>query len=185
MGFLPQTAVDEVGANTAPDKRYLSLTKIQEEKELRIRFVGEGITGHEAWTTNNKPLRWRVLPEELPSNIRVDDNGSQSTKFFMTGIVYDYEAEIFRVLQISQKTVLENIYKYMKDEDYGDLTGYDLVITRKGSGKETKYSVLAKPPKPLAAAVDAEFKELGWKLDYVFENKNPWDKEAPAEAAAA
>jgi hypothetical protein len=178
MAFLTAEKVDEVGANTAPDKRYMSITKLQEEKEYRIRFMGEGITGYEAWTTQNKPMRWSVLPDELPANIRVDENSNtQVAKYFVTGIVWDYDTELFRVLSITQKTVLDQLFKYMKDEDYGDAERYDIVLSRKGSDKNTKYSLLAKPPKAVAASIKASFTELDWDLTKLFANQNPWDSE--------
>jgi hypothetical protein len=176
MAFLSIDKVDEVGANTAPDKRYMNLTKLQEDKEYKVRFIGEGITGFEAWTNQNKPVRFEVLPDELPADIRVDEaTGNQTAKFFMTGIVWDYESEMFRVFSITQKTVLEQLHKYMKDEDYGDPNGYDIVISKKGSGKDTKYSLLAKPPKPAPAAVKTGYAELGWDLKMLLQSRNPWD----------
>lgn len=175
MAFLTTDKVDEVGANTAPDKRYMNVTKLQEDKEYKVRFIGEGITGYEAWLTNNKPMRWPLLPEELPHNVRPDDNGNQTAKYFLSGIVWDYEQEMFRVLSLTQKTLLEQLFKYMKDEDYGDATGYDIVISKKGSGKETKYSLLAKPPKPVAASIKSAFADLDWDLKRLFDQAAPWD----------
>lgn len=175
MAFLTADKVDEVGANTAPDKRYLTVNKLQEDKEYKLRFIGEGITGYEAWTTANKPMRWPLLPEELPLNIREDDNGNQTAKYFISGIVWDYEQEMFRVISITQKTLLEQLFKYMKDEDYGDATGYDIVISKKGSGKESKYSLLAKPPKPVTASIKSAFTDLDWDLSQLFHGNHPWD----------
>lgn len=185
MAFLTQEKITEVGANTGPDKRYFSLTKMQEDKPYRIRFVGEGITGYEAWTTASKPVRWDTLPDELPANIRPDDSGKVSAKYFICGIVWDYAEDMFRVLSISQKTILESLHKYMQDEDYGPDMGYDLVLSRKGTGKETKYNLLAKIPKPLSSKIKAEFAELDWDLTRLYSGDSPWPDTATAPADSA
>ena len=185
MSFLTLDKVDEVGANTGPDKKYLAVTKLQEDKEYKLRFFGEGATGYEGWTVANKPLRWPLLPSEIPSNIRTDDNGAQVVKFFIAGIVWDYDQEIFRVINITQKTILDQLHKYMKDEDYGDLNGYDVTITKTGSGMQTKYRVLAKPPKAPSASIKEGFSELTWKINNLFQNINPWDDAPAAEAPSS
>lgn len=176
MAFLSQAALDEVAQNTGPDKRYLSLSKLPDGKPCRVRILGEGITGFEAWTLQNKPLRWPILPNELPASIRPDDNGNLTARFFITGIVWDYAEEMFRVMTVTQKGVIDVINKHIRDEDYGDPSGYDFTITKTGSGLETKYSVMAKPPKPVAASIKADFADLEWDLHQLFEGKAPWDE---------
>jgi hypothetical protein len=183
MAFLSPEALDEVAQNTGPDKRYLGLSKLPDGKPTRIRILGEGITGFEAWTTNNKPIRWPLLPDELPANIRPDDNGNQSAKYFIAGIAWDYAEEMFRVVTITQKGVLDSINKHIRDEDYGDPSGYDFTITKTGSGLETKYSVMAKPPKPISASIKAAFADLDWDLTRLFDGKAPWDE--PTKGGAA
>jgi hypothetical protein len=183
MAFLSPEALDEVAQNTGPDKRYLGLSKLPDGKPTRIRILGEGITGFEAWTTNNKPIRWPLLPDELPANIRPDDNGNQSAKYFIAGIAWDYAEEMFRVVTITQKGVLDSINKHIRDEDYGDPSGYDFTITKTGSGLETKYSVMAKPPKPISASIKAAFADLDWDLTKLFDGKAPWDEDSKGGAA--
>jgi len=50
-------------------------------------------------------------------------------------------------------TIFNAIKQYAMEPDYGDPTQYDLKIKKEGSGRETKYTVLATPQKkPLSAA---------------------------------
>lgn len=50
-------------------------------------------------------------------------------------------------------TIFNAIKQYAMDPDYGDPTQYDLKIKKEGTGRETKYTVLAAPQKkPLNAA---------------------------------
>lgn len=64
----------------------------------------------------------------------------------------------FQVLAINRKTnkveILESgpkifgeIKQYAVDPDYGDPTKYDFKIKKEGSGRETKYTVMASPKK--------------------------------------
>jgi hypothetical protein len=181
MPFLAKAQLNELKEQTAPDKRYMGLSKLPQDEAVRIRFLGSAITGYEGWTTQKKPMRWEVAPEDLPANLATDDSGNPQIRYFVAGIVWDYSLKKFRVLQINQRTILEQIYKYEMDEDYGDVTGYDVIITRSGEGLNTKYSVLAKPPKPMAATIKAEFEELGWDLQRLYDGKHPWPDKDPTK----
>jgi hypothetical protein len=117
MTFLSITAIEEIAKETSGSGRYLNPAKI--DGEVRVRFFGSGITGFEAWTDDNKPVRWETKPEELPANIRQQE-GFQTIKRFLAGLVYDYSANDFKILQITQKTLMDQLFKFIKDEDYGD-----------------------------------------------------------------
>jgi hypothetical protein len=56
------------------------------------------------------------------------------------------------------------IWTLYRNEDFGDPTGYDLSITRTGSGLDTKYTVVGHPPKELSKDAQQVFSE--WKADH-------------------
>lgn len=177
MAFLTAEKVKTIKENTGADKRYLNISKLSDSQPTRIRFVGEGITGFLAWSVNKKPLRWEICPEVLPETVKPDDNGDRTAKFFMTGICWDYDNEMFRVVEITQKSILGDLQKYMADEDYGDPCGYDIVITRTGSGLDTRYETLPKPPKPLASSIEEAFEAIDWDLHQLYDGRHPWAAE--------
>lgn len=174
MAFLTAEKVKTIKENTGGDKRYLNISKIPDGQQVRIRFFGEGATGFVAWTTDKKPLRWELHPEVLPEIVRPNDDGSRTAKFFLAGICWDYETKMFRVVEITQKGIIGDIQKYVADEDFGDPTEYDIVISRTGNGLDTKYDTLAKPPKPISADVKAKFAELEWDLSNLYAGRHPW-----------
>lgn len=174
MAFLTAEKVKTIKENTGGDKRYLNISKIPDGQQVRIRFFGEGLTGFVAWTTDKKPIRWEMLPDVLPESVRPNDDGSRTAKFFLAGICYDYEAKLFRVVEITQKSIIGDIQKYAADEDFGDAEGYDIVIQRTGNGLDTKYDTLAKPPKPTPAALKEAFAELNWDLSNLYAGRHPW-----------
>ena len=185
MAFLSAEKVKTIKENTGADKRYLNLSKLPDGQPVRIRFFGEGITGFLAWTVDRKPVRWEMRPETLPETVKPDDNGSRTAKFFLTGVCWDYEADMFRVVEITQKPVITDIQKYIADEDYGDPHNYDLTITRTGSGLDTKYDVLAKPPKPASKETADKFAELDWNLANLYEGRHPWSAEDDTDESKA
>lgn len=171
--FLDLNVCEEIAKESAGSGRYINPSKLTDEK--RLRFVGAGITGFSAWTTEGKPIRWEKKPEELPGNIAPNPyNGKVYASRFMAGVVYDYEAGDFKILEITQKTLMEQLFKFMKDEDYGQPTGYDVKISKTGEGDKTKYSLVAAPPKPLTTEIAKAHAELNCNLHALFDGEDPW-----------
>ena len=165
--------VDELEKESAVGGRYLNPAKL--EKETKIRFFGAGITGWQAWTTENEPLRWESKPEEFPANIKKNDSGAVDLKHFMAGIVWDYEDEGFKIILITQKTIKDELFKCMKAPEYGDdLNKYDIKLNKTGVLKETKYSVLALPPKAVDKAIAQQFEELQCDLKAMYDGDDPF-----------
>ncbi len=152
--------------------RYVNLSKI--EGERRYRFIGSGITGFAAWTTETKPVRWEVKPSEIPENIKPDMNGSREPKRFMASLVWDYEEEDFRIMEITQISLMKLIYKYSADEDYGDLAGYDVKIIREKKGEKTSYTLIPSPPRPLKPEISKAYEKVECNLHALYEGKDPW-----------
>jgi len=78
--------------------------------------------------------------------------------------VWNYDLEQVQICNVPQKSIKEAIMGYYKDEDFGSPVGYDLKVTRTGKKLETKYNVIATPPK------DFDQNLLEWKdfdIDWV------------------
>jgi hypothetical protein len=171
--FLSAAAVAEIAKESSGSGRYLNPAKLTEE--VRVRFFGSGVTGFEAWTIDNKPVRWETKPEELPSNIRQQE-GYQTIKRFLAGVVYDYSAGDFKILHITQKTLMDQLFKFISDADYGDPTEYDIKISRTGEGKKTEYTLVAAPPKEVKADIRQRYDELKCNLYLLFDGEDPFSE---------
>lgn len=169
--FLSTAVIEEISSEASSAGRYINPSKIN--GEIRLRFLGRGVTGFESWTNDNKPVRWQQKPEELPANIRKQE-GYQPIKRFLAGVVYDYASDDFKILQITQRTLMDQLFKYMSDEDYGDPNGYDIKIGKTGEGKETKYTLVPSPPKALKAGVQEQYDALHCDLDQLFDGGDPF-----------
>jgi hypothetical protein len=189
MAFLSQDQVEQVAANSTTDSRYVAPSKLTEGKPFRFRFFGEALLGWEVWLDmgkgSSKPQRWELKPAELPANAKPDQNGKTDARFFIAGVVWDYEAERFSIMQITQKTLLDKLRKYQADEDYGDATGYDVKITRNVAGERTTYDLVAAPPKAVAKSIAIEFDEFQCNLGALITGEDPFAVEAPTRELAA
>jgi hypothetical protein len=174
--WLANDVVDALVKETSSG-RYVNPSKLEENKEHRFRFFGTGITGYEVWTTDNKPVRYVEKPADadLPPNVKFEENGAPSVRRFIAGLVFDYAAEEFKILQLTQKGLMNSLFKYIQDADYGDPCGYDIKIQRKGSGLKTEYTLVPSPPKEPAAAIRAQYDEMHCNLEALFEGKDPFD----------
>lgn len=170
--FLSLDTVEEISKESSGNGRYINPARIEGEK--RLRFFGSGITGHSAWTTEGKPIRWEQKPAELPSNIAPDMSGRLGTKRFLAGLVYDYEAQDFKILEINQKTLMDQLFKFMKDTDYGDPTGYDIKISKTGEGIKSEYTLVAAPPKPVTKEIATAYESVNCNLNALFDGDDPW-----------
>lgn len=147
-------------------------TKIPEGEAVRLRILSEAIVGYEYWTNDNKPIR-SEKPFTSTPNIREGDK----PKHFWAFKVYNYTTEKIEVWEITQASIRSKLWALWEDsEDYGDLRKYGLKITRTGSKLETKYEVIAAPPKPLDPAIVQLSVDTPVELTALFRDESPFAK---------
>jgi hypothetical protein len=190
--FLTDEQIEEVAKDTQGNDSFVGLSKLDEGKPHRFRYLGSAVTGYSTWLDvdgKSRPIRWARKPvgEAIPGNIQINkDSGKPSEiKRFVAGFVWDYLKERIRVLNIDQSSILSQLNAFIADaEDYGDPQGYDIKITRKVEKGFTKYTLSASPPKAVSAEIDAAFEALmegGADLTVLFENGDPFNPEASKE----
>ncbi len=91
-------------------------------------------------------------------------------------IVWNYQSKNVEILQITQRGIQESLLNYLHDVDFGEPKGYDIVIKRDGEGLETKYQVLAKPPKALDKDIAQAYEDKDpIDLTKLYEGGNPFE----------
>jgi hypothetical protein len=170
--FLSRELIEEISKESTGSGRYLNPAKIQ--GEVRVRLVGQGITGFGSWTVDKKPIRWQSRPSELPSNLAPDRNGNVSVKRFIASLVYDYSSADFKIMEITQKSLMDQLFKFVKDDDYGDPSGYDIKIGRTGEGLDTQYTLVAAPPKSLTKEITTALEKLTVNMEALFDGDDPF-----------
>jgi len=170
MSFLP-TNYEEPKASGGG-----KFTKFPDGETIRIRVLSDAVTGYQYWTKDNKPVNTQNHPGMTPPDIRIEDTGKPSrVSHFWAFAVWNYGANEIQIAQVTQSTIRSALSDYLADPDYGEPQGYDLKITRSGTGLETKYSVIAAPPKSFSLPTPELQKELGSiNLNALFSGENPF-----------
>lgn len=186
--FLSDDQVEDVAKDSAANDGYVGLSKLDEGKPFRYRFLGPAITGYATWIETDgksKPVRWREKPEgdDIPGNLQINKLSGKPAdiKRFVAGFVWDYAKERVSVLMIDQKTILQDLHAAIVDPDFGDPQEYDIKITRTKKNDFTNYSLKAAPPKALGEHIEEAYEELlekGADLEALFDNDNPFDPAA-------
>lgn len=163
MPFLPE------GYKT-PEGNYSKF----KEGENTFRILGSMITGWEYWNKDNKPMRLVAAPVGVPAGIREQADGKSKINHFWMFPVWNYDAGKVQIMEITQKSIQEAITALVKNKKWGDPFGYDITVTREGSGLETEYQIMPNPHSELDAAISAQYLALNLNLAAVFNDGDPF-----------
>ena len=124
---------------------------------------------NDSYEAGGKPVRIRM-------NQPVPVAAGETVKHFWSMIVWNYKAEQFQILEITQKGIQKSIKSLSADEDWGSPLNYDLVVTKTGEKLETEYEVKPKPSKPLEDGIQALYKDIHINLEALFDGKDPFQQ---------
>lgn len=148
--------------------------------------LASAIVGYEYWVTidgKEVPERARELPaqDELPMNVRRENDGYVSIKHFWAFPVWDYSDGRVKVLQITQKGIMSAIRNYTLNPKWGSpILKYSFTVHKSGEMLNTEYTIMANPATPLEEGINNAWhgvQEKGFDLDELFTNGDPF---APA-----
>ena len=151
-------------APPATSNNYLKWAK----GSTRFRFLSSPITGWVYFTQDDegKKSAFRVRPtEEAPSAIL-------KAKHFWAAIVWDYQTESLKILEITQKSIQAAILNLNSNKAWGNPKEYDLCVTREGEDLNTTYSVMPEPKTPIDEEIIEESKKIN--LEALFDNADPF-----------
>lgn len=144
------------------------------EGKNKFRVLSSAIVGYEYWTKDNKPMRSAEPFEGVPEDIKTDKDGKYNINHFWAFIVWNYEAKRVQILELTQKGLMNYIQSLVNDEVWGNPKGYDLVVTRKGSGMDTEYTAVANPHSPVEASISDQFGKMKIDLNALFSGADPF-----------
>ncbi len=154
----------------------------------KLRFIGNPISGflffgkveREDGTETVKPYRRREsegefsIEEMINREAKIKSDGEiEEQKYFVMGLVYNYQKQKLQVLEITQKSILKALKSYINNEEYGHPSGYDITVSKEGEGLNTDYTVVASPPKAVSEEVEDLAGEVSCNLEKVFEGEYP------------
>lgn len=167
MSFLPAnyTKVPKTGGS------YLNKF---EEGETKIRILSPAITGYEYWTHEDKPVRLKEAPSEMPSDLRPGKFGKDINHFWAM-IVWNFKEAKIQIMQINQSTIQEGILDYHMDPEWGDPMEYNITIVKTIKNDFTKYTVKATPPSELPVEAAQAFSEQNIDLTALYRGEDPFE----------
>ena len=161
MNFLPD--------NYEAPKPASNLYFKPQDGESRVRILSKPIFGWEDWTQDKKPVRFHM--DEKPTK-PIDPK--KPIKHFWAFIVYNVVSEQIQIWQVSQATIRNSIEALCKNEEWGSPFEYDVIVSKKGEGIETEYSVLPTKPKPVSQEILKAFKDRPIQLEALFQSLDPF-----------
>ena len=153
--------------------------KIQ-QGDNRMRILSSPLMVWVIWG-GGKSTRLPYDPDNKPA---LPDADNPSVKHAWIMKVYNYETSAIEVFELDKMTLITPLLTYVRDADWGHPKNYDIVINKSGSGREgTKYSLIAKPAKPLSEEAKEAYINTPIALgEMLKEGGNPFIS-APATAA--
>lgn len=147
--------------------------------ENTFRVLSSAIVGYEYWNNEGKAVRSRTAFGAIPADIRTGDDGKpERIKHFWAFLVWNYEQKQPQILQLTQKGVMEAIKALVDNTKWGNPTGYDITVSRTGSGLETKYQTMPSPHTMVPGDAVAAMEGRTIDLEKMFEGGDPFEVKA-------
>lgn len=149
--------------------------------ESKFRILSAPLMGNKYWTDNGgkpAPVRLKMGAKINANDVAPDRNGEPGrVSHFWAMPVWDYESSSVKIWEVTQKAIQKALMQYAGNSKWGSPTGYDIVVTRKGDGLETEYSLIAEPAEPLNPEAAAAWKAVqaeGFELEALFAGADPF-----------
>jgi len=174
---------------------YLNPNKVPAGTSVRFALLQEeGFEFFECWGINavgkKHPFRFASdpSPEEIEEEMgedfsrQMDDKGIafQPAKFAIAVPIYNYGTGAVEVLEMTQKTLINELDAISQMDDYEDLLEFDFVLGREGALKETTYSLRAvNRKKGMQADIDEAWSEAragGFDITRMLTGDSPFKK---------
>lgn len=175
--FLPE------GYTIPSTSRYM---KFQEGMN-KFRVLGNPILGMEYWKTlddgKRTPIRKRMDEKIIIADLEINPKSGQleMPQHFWAMPVWNYQDKAIQILEIKQKGILKAIKSYTDNPKWGNPAGYDILVTKEGSGMETKYFVDHDPKEDMEDNILKEYEDMGINMEALFKGEDPFDNSVKPE----
>lgn len=159
-----------------PESSGDSYLKIPEGETINVRIIGSWdkglISGFEVW----EEVDGKRVPSRYRDKAGIPEGNYLDKPRFFWAVLILHEGKR-KIWQINQAGIRKTITAYAENDKYGDPRGYDLVISRQGSGLDTEYLVVANPPEKLSVEDSASMTEAlnTVNVDALYAGEDPFD----------
>jgi len=146
-----------------------------------FRVLSSAVVGYEYWRIGSdgkpEPVRSKEAFPCVPNDIQLDEKGNPTRiNHFWAFIVWNYNDRRVQILQLTQKGIMKYIKSLVDNPKWGLPTGYDIVVTREGTGLDTEYSVIADPHSEIDPEIAQQAKERIINLEKLFIGEDPFSE---------
>jgi hypothetical protein len=190
MGFLSKQASASI-SSSASGGGYMQVSKLPDGGSIRFCLLSDQpLEGYETWGQcdgQSKPFRFdhQPTPEDVTAELGDFEPregrggpGTVDIKFFVAMPVYVFDAGKVQVLQLTQKSIIKELDTVSQMEDYENLLAWDFILSKKGSGLTTEYTLRPAPRKRGSQEhIDAawvEAKAEGFDISRLLTGGNPF-----------
>jgi len=162
--FIPADAVSSGGSS------YFK----PEDGENRVRIITKPVFGWSAWSEDEEgnKVHERTTLDNEPDKSQYDKKNQP--KKFMAVMVLDMIAaeddpeSALKLWECTQQSIIKAIQGFAQNAKWGKPYSYDLVITKTGSDKKTRYAVMAEPKTAVDKELIAAANERPVNMDNLF-----------------
>lgn len=146
-----------------------------QDGDNKFRVLSSAITGWEYWNTQNKPVRNKESWDTVPDDIKIEKDGGVKINHFWAFVVYNYKANKIQILEITQKGIMKFIQGLVKNPKWGNPKGYDIIVSRTGSGFDTEYTYIADPHSEVEPEILERYEKMNIDLNQLYLGGDPFN----------
>ena len=144
------------------------------EGDNTFRVMSSAIIGWEYWNTDNKPVRSKERPVHMPDDIKIEKDGTMRINHFWAFAVWNYEDKKIQILELTQKGIMKAMQSLVKNPKWGNPIGYDITVSRSGSGLDTEYFPQAIPHSEAPSEAVVMYERMKINLDALYTGEDPF-----------
>lgn len=146
-----------------------------DEGTIKFRVMSSAVVGYITWGENaegqRRPMRYHV-GQEPPFG-----PDGKDPKYFWAFTIWNYNEERLQIMELTQKNIRASLEELLKNEVWGNPTGYDIVLTRKGTKlDDTRYTVTPNPHTPVPETAINSLKDNPIAIEKLFTSEDPFLK---------
>jgi len=155
--------------------------------ENNVRVLSTPIMGYVVFNEDKQPIRRNMEAGDFTNEDleklrakRGEDGKFEGSRHFWLMLVWDYNTNTPKILEVKQVSILKAMYALFNNEKWGDPRSYDININREGTGKtDTKFTVTPEPPSEPAKSIIQTLEQIEKKqlcrLEAIWENEYPFE----------